>query len=600
MTLQQWKNPTNIYLLIISLTGCILFVLQGISFQAFNMNEWLMFGMLVCSIILLNEYMIWLPPKGNSLSMDSAIYVATIFVFGLEIAFYVLVASSIIFALYHRKIAWWKHLFNFSIYSIMITGSFYVYTFSGGEVGAFNLDQLFSYAFTMFMYFAINVILIGLFFILSSDEKLLQGMIKDALSSYFITLVLALILGILFEAYPLFGLLIFSIITILISLVFKQYFHLYEILEEKANRDDLTGLINHGYFKELLGKQFDDKAMHPLSLCILDIDDFKKFNDYHGHLKGDHLLRRIGTILKDSCEKNKFTAARYGGEEFVILMPNTSKEEAFLFIDKLRKTLNDTYIPGVEVLPQGCISFSGGLMELGKTVYSTSEFLTKADQALYYAKAQGKNMVHIYNSEESMQHVLDVRKETELLEQKLSIFLFKDIDTYKHSKRVYKYAIHFAAKLTLSEREKKLLIMGALIHDIGKLEIPRDIINKTGRLDPYEWEMMKKHVTWGKEIISVHKDLEELIPLIELHHERLDGKGYPYGLKGKSIPKLARILCIIDSFDAMTTERPYQKTKSFDEAIEELKRCAGKQFDATYVGLFIEMIKEKYPLKLKQ
>ena len=103
---------------------------------------------------------------------------------------------------------------------------------------------------------------------------------------------------------------------------------------------------------------------------------------------------------------------------------------------------------------------------------------------------------------------------------------------------------------------------------------------------------MKKHVTWGKDIISTNKKLEDLIPLVELHHERYDGNGYPYGLAGKSIPKLARILCVIDSFDAMTTERPYQKTKTFNEAIDELRDCSGKQFDPQFIEPFIAMINQ--------
>jgi len=105
--------------------------------------------------------------------------------------------------------------------------------------------------------------------------------------------------------------------------------------------------------------------------------------------------------------------------------------------------------------------------------------------------------------------------------------------------------------------------------------------------------MVKKHVTWGKEIVSTNKKLEDLIPLVELHHERYDGNGYPYGLKGKSIPKLARILCIIDSFDAMTTERPYQRTKTFQEAFAELRQCAGKQFDPQFIEPFISMAKQQ-------
>ncbi|MBB6451851.1 diguanylate cyclase (GGDEF)-like protein/putative nucleotidyltransferase with HDIG domain [Salirhabdus euzebyi] len=594
------NNKFKIYLLVTALVGCGLFFVQGDFLFHLSRNEWIVLFVLVCAVVLLNEYMIKLPPKGNSLSMDSAIYVAVIFVFGLETSLYVLAASSVVFSLYHRKIVWWKHLFNFSIYSLMITGAYYTFIYLGGEVGSFNVNNISPYLLTMGSYFLINIVLIGLYFMLYTTENLFKGIIKDALSSYFITLSLAFILAVLLDTYPLFGLVIFSTVTILLSLVFRHYFNLYEDVSNKANIDDLTGLSNHGYFKEVLSSYFKDETKQPLSLCMLDIDDFKKYNDYHGHLKGDELLKYIGQLLKDGCEEKNYLVARYGGEEFVILMPNTKKEDAFLFINNLRKTMNDSYFDGVDILPQGCLSFSGGVIEHEKPIYTTSELLGKADQAMYYAKAQGKNMIYLFNENDEIQHMLDVKKETELLEQKLSIFLYKDIYTYKHSKRVYQYAISFADRLDLTEREKKLLIMGALIHDIGKLEIPRDIINKKGKLDPHEWEIIKKHVTWGKEIISINKEWEDLIPLVELHHERYDGKGYPYGLAGKSIPKLARILCIIDSFDAMTTERPYQKTKSFDEGIEELLLCADKQFDGQFIQPFIRMIKEEYPLRVNQ
>jgi HD-GYP domain-containing protein (c-di-GMP phosphodiesterase class II) len=147
--------------------------------------------------------------------------------------------------------------------------------------------------------------------------------------------------------------------------------------------------------------------------------------------------------------------------------------------------------------------------------------------------------------------------------------------------------------LDLNEDERRLFILGSLIHDIGKLEIPRDVLNKKGALTNDEWEMIKKHVLWGKEIVLASGKYKELVPLVELHHERYDGKGYPYGLKGCEIPRLARMLCIIDSFDAMTTERPYQKTKSFEEAIEELGKYSGTQFDPELASYFIQYIESK-------
>ncbi|WML46825.1 diguanylate cyclase [Neobacillus sp. PS3-34] len=384
--------------------------------------------------------------------------------------------------------------------------------------------------------------------------------------------------------------------AILLSLAFNQHFQLFQETLNKANKDFLTGLNNHGYFKELLVEAMSSSKDSGLSLSVamLDLDDFKKYNDLYGHIEGDHLLKEFGSLLQEESQARNFVVARYGGEEFSILMPNTNRHEAFTFMNELRKKANDTFFKGVEGLPYGCLSFSAGIAECQKETYSVSELLNHADQAMYSSKDQGKNLVQIYNehSEYTVQRSLSIEKELEEAEQQLKIFLSKDVYTYRHSKRVYQYAVDFSRRLNLSEHERKTLILGAIIHDIGKLEIPRDILNKKGKLEPHEWEMMKKHVTWGKEIISTNKKLEDLIPLVELHHERFDGNGYPYGLKGKTIPKLARILCVIDSFDAMTTERQYQKTKTFEEAIIELRACSGKQFDPQFVEPFIEMIKQ--------
>ncbi|WP_328224940.1 HD domain-containing phosphohydrolase [Sutcliffiella cohnii] len=280
-------------------------------------------------------------------------------------------------------------------------------------------------------------------------------------------------------------------------------------------------------------------------------------------------------------------------------MPKTDKRAASAFLNKIRKELNDTHFNGSDDLPLQCLSFSAGIAQYEEDTYNSAELLNKADKAMYYAKAQGKNTVQIYEENSHLyneEHFL--LKEIDALEQQLSIFLSKDMYTYQHSKRVFTYAVEMANRLPLTSEERRELILGALIHDIGKLEIPRDIINKKGKLDAREWDLMKKHVTWGKEIMASTKKYDDLIPLVELHHERFDGKGYPYGLAGEKIPKLARILCVIDSFDAMTTERPYQRTKTFQEGIDELNRCAGEQFDPVFVKPFIRMIQEKYPEKV--
>nr|WP_235714690.1 diguanylate cyclase [Neobacillus dielmonensis] len=520
--------------------------------------------------------------------------------FGLNFTLLVLIIHSIIFAIFQRKVVWWKHLFNFSVYSLMIIGSYNIFSVTGGLIGYIHIENLIPYLLSFGTYFALNLVLVGIYFILSITENLLNfflDLFKETIATYIGTLLLSLVLAVLMRTDSIFGLILFTCIAFLLSLAFKQHFRLFKEVSEKANKDFLTGLNNHGYFKELLEKLVNDAKDNdqPLSVVILDIDDFKKYNDLYGHIQGDHLLQEFGTLLKSEAEAANFIVARYGGEEFSIIMPNTNRHTAYSFINDFRKKVNDTYYKGVERLPYGCLSFSSGIAECEKATYSISELLNKADQAMYAAKNQGKNLVQIYNgqSDYSLLHSLSLEKDLEELEYQLKIFLSKDVYTYRHSKRVYQYAVNFSRTLKLNEHERKTIILGALIHDIGKIEVPRDILNKKGKLEPEEWEMIKKHVTWGKEIISTNKKLEDLIPLVELHHERYDGHGYPYGLKGKSIPKLARILCVIDSFDAMTTERPYQQTKTFQEAFVELRQCSGKQFDPQFIEPFINMVKQQ-------
>ncbi|MCM3574165.1 diguanylate cyclase [Mesobacillus subterraneus] len=604
--MHKLKNPSTIYLIIISLIGISTFTaLHQVYFDA--SAKTVVLYALIGAIVLVNKYPIPLPPDGNSISMDSAIFLGALFLYGLGDTLDVLFIYTLIFAGIQWKIKWWKHVFNFSIYSIMTIAAHFAFLFFGGEVGDINSSNIIPYIASLTVYFILNTTLVSTYFFLAQKESLLNvfgGFLRDRTfqASYFIIFLLSLVLAILMQHEHIFGLFLFVSIALLLSVAFNQHFQDLQVVSQKAKHDYLTGLYNHGYFKEQLEKEVALLQEHfkPLSVALIDLDDFKKYNDLFGHVQGDRLLKEFGTLLHQHSKKQEFLVARYGGEEFAVLMPNKTKEEAFAFLDKVRKTINDTALNGVEILPYGCLSFSAGIAEFEKGTYNIAELLNKADQALYFSKAQGKNMVHIYDkTDQQLDSSYSFEKQFEEAEQQLKIFLSKDIYTYRHSKRVFQYSVDFARKIELSDHERRIFTLGALVHDIGKLEIPRDVINKKGKLDPHEWEMVKKHVIWGKEIISTNKELQELIPLVELHHERFDGKGYPHGLKGESIPKLARMLCIIDSFDAMTTERPYQKTKSFAEAIEEIRSCAGEQFDAYYAEQFIQMIEQQYDINRK-
>jgi diguanylate cyclase (GGDEF)-like protein/putative nucleotidyltransferase with HDIG domain len=598
------KNYEKLYTVLVSILGIFMFWMKS-NFRAQSLEDWVLIYMLAGSITLLNFFLIHLPPKDNAFSMDSAIYLASLFLYGTDLALNVLLICSIAELLSKRKMSLWRHFFNFSMYCLMISGAYYSFLLFNGEIGEVNTYNLFPYMISLVVYFSLNIALMFLFFFISGQifkGTFDIGVLREACVSYSVTLLLSLVLAILLKEQRYFGLFLFTVLVVLLSFAFRKFLYLYQDVSERANKDHLTGLYNHGFFKETLNEQFADakKLKQPFCLALLDLDDFKKYNDRNGHLQGDALLQFFGEMLQTETKGTNYVVARYGGEEFAILMPNTTKEEAFSFLNRLRKKVNDTYFNGVEHIPYRCLSFSCGIAEYEKGIYDSGGLIHKADQALYYAKAQGKNNVQIYDDKNICLDEIEFKEDLDIMEQQLKIFLSKDVYTYRHSKRVFKYALEFSEKLDLTDHEKQTLILGALIHDIGKIEVPRDILNKKEKLAPHEWEIIKKHVTWGKEILAAEKRFDDLIPLVELHHERYDGKGYPYGLKGEEIPKLARILCVIDSFDAMTTERPYQRTKTFEEAIEELRRCAGTQFDPIYAEMFAEVIETNYLPRLKE
>jgi diguanylate cyclase (GGDEF)-like protein len=587
------------YAVLLSCTGIGIFLyMNKLSYLHLSSDEWVMVYTMLGAALILDYFTFQIPPKGNQQSMDSSVYLACIFMFGGAFSLSVLLPVSLILLIKDRKLAWWKHIVNFSIYSLMIAGAAYVFTWTGGIPGALDGYNLLPYFAALAAYFIINTITLGLFFHFSTKDALQQMkrvFVTESLLVYLCTLILALVLTILVVHNGVLGLLLYLSLSILLSHAFKQLFVMYQSIEEKANTDQRTGLFNHSHFESMLESELGNARSQgtPLSLGLIDIDDFKKYNDRFGHLQGDSLLALLGDFLSRKTEGTQVTAFRYGGEEFTLLMPGMDLDEAYAFMNKLRKQLNDTPFEGVEVFPHGCLSFSAGVARYEVDMYNKSQLVDQADKALYYAKKQGKNNVHRHGSNDGMEHEIDLVQDVRDIEQQLNLFRYKDMDTFKHSKRVYKYALDLSELLELDNVEKRNFVLGALIHDIGKLEIPWSILNKKEKLTAEEWETIKGHVTWGKKMAMTNERFADLIPYIELHHERYDGAGYPYGLKGSEIPRLCRMLTVIDSFDAMTTERPYQETKNVDEAIKELQMCSGSQFDPELAELFIRYIQKR-------
>jgi diguanylate cyclase (GGDEF)-like protein len=367
-------------------------------------------------------------------------------------------------------------------------------------------------------------------------------------------------------------------------------------LEDLVNEDGLTGVYNHRYFYEAMKEKIveAENRHEKLSMIFIDLDYFKHYNDVNGHQNGDLVLKTIGDILKENAREQDIVA-RYGGEEFVILLPNTSENQAIELAEKVRSNIEKTYFIGEEHQPNKKVTASIGISVYPDKAKSEVDLIKSADDALYRAKFFNKNRVEMYNS------ILDeLKKDIDeehidlitSIKTLISVINAKDRYTYGHVERVVAYSRLFADELCLGEEDKKNLVYGAYMHDIGKINISKEILNKKMPLTKDEWEILKQHSQNGIEIIKPVNSLQEIAPLILHHHERYDGMGYPDQMKGDNIPFLVRVLTIVDSFDAMTSHRPYNKRKTYDEAIDELKKCSGTQFDPIITEKFIRSIKK--------
>ncbi|MEW9094330.1 MAG: diguanylate cyclase [Clostridiaceae bacterium] len=367
-------------------------------------------------------------------------------------------------------------------------------------------------------------------------------------------------------------------------------------LQSLVNEDGLTGVYNHRFFHDSLREKIIscEGENKPISMIFIDIDYFKYYNDLYGHQQGDEVLKTIGAILKNSVNKEDIVA-RYGGEEFAVILPDTTEEDAVNIAESIRSKIESTYFKGEENQPNGKLTVSIGISIYPDKAKNDIELIKSADDALYRAKFFNKNRVETYTSIlDELKNDID-EKHIDLvtsIKTLISVINAKDRYTYGHVERVVTYSRLLADKLELSERDKKDLIYGAYMHDIGKINISKEILNKKMPLSNEEWEILKQHPLNGVEIIKPVKSLQNISHLILHHHERYDGKGYPDNLEGEDIPFLARVLTVVDSFDAMTSNRPYNKRKTYEEAIEELRKCSGTQFDPYIAEIFIEVIME--------
>jgi diguanylate cyclase (GGDEF)-like protein/putative nucleotidyltransferase with HDIG domain len=404
----------------------------------------------------------------------------------------------------------------------------------------------------------------------------------------------------------------------------------YQVALEQAITDGLTGLKTHRHFMEALDREWrrSTRSGHMFSLIMIDLDGFKQVNDRYGHLEGDKVLTAVANLLSDSVRQSN-EVARYGGDEFAIMLPETRTEDAEILAERLRANLEAD-----RFLAAHGVTASFGISTFPVHGPTQEEILRVADSGMYLAKHQdgnrvrvaslsvasaqadwerqlleaylGVNMKRMFSTgPEAFDHYLKQFQQDTMLKGHGEVPSLldtvtalansvdaKDHYTQFHSQTVSRYAARIARQLGLSNLVIEEIRLGGILHDIGKIHVPEAVLNKPGRLTPEEYELMKSHPVWGAKILEPLKvkAIERIRGMVRHHHEMVDGTGYPDGLKGDHIPLAARIITVADCFDTMVSERAYKRARTLNEAMDELNRCRGTQFDPEIVEAFLRSL----------
>ena len=361
--------------------------------------------------------------------------------------------------------------------------------------------------------------------------------------------------------------------TVGVVMVFRDVTEKKKHLDEirfLSYHDGLTGLYNRNYFiKEM--HRFDSEEYLPLSIIMGDVNGLKLSNDVYGHETGDSLLINISEILINNCRESDIVS-RIGGDEFAIILPNTSMEESNLIQEKIKASCEESNFR-TENFKAIILSISLGS--------NTRDTIAKS-MDLTYKNAEDRMYTHKLLEGKSVRSTIISSLKNSLFE--------RSCETEIHAERIMQISIDLGEKIGLSKYEMDEMKLLSLLHDIGKIGVSDNILNKPGMLTDDEWVEMKKHPEIGYRIAQATPELAHISELILTHHERWDGKGYPQGLSDENIPKLSRMLSIIDAFDVMTHGRPYWAKSSLDEALAEIRSCAGTQFDPNISRVFVEKV----------
>jgi diguanylate cyclase (GGDEF)-like protein len=529
---------------------------------------------------------------GGVLSLTFVFAVAAIVLFGWAPgALLLLTATSVVQLAQHRPLQ--RIAFNVAVLALVaLAAGALIAPIDGQSVGAVVARVVLAATADN----VVNIVLISAAIALSSGQpylKLMWTHVRATIVPFAFMASAALMLVVLWERAPVLSVALVG--PLLAIALYQRSTHRALRAMRLALTDPLTGLGNHRHFHERLQRELlsAEEQAQPLTLCFVDIDDFKRVNDRHGHPSGDRVLSQVGARLRQGGE-----AFRLGGDEFALLLVDHDEGMALAAANSVVER-----IATVDFDHIGTVTVSAGLATFPMQGHGRDELIRLADSALYWAKEHGKNRVRLYRPE-----VVELSELKRLAagpdkaaRYRAAASLAKAVDardtyTGSHSERVGELSAKVATRLGLGAEQVELTRLAGGLHDLGKLAIPEEILRKPGTLTDSERLVLERHPQIGFRMLD-SLGVDPVADLVLHHHERWDGTGYPDGLRGEQIPLGARIIFVTDAYDAMTSDRIYRPKRSQQAALAELNRCAGTQFDPGIVAAFAEELAESSSLE---
>jgi diguanylate cyclase (GGDEF)-like protein/putative nucleotidyltransferase with HDIG domain len=527
------------------------------------------------------------PEGGGVLSLTFVFAVAAIVLYGWAAgALLLLAATTIVQSAQHRP--WERIAYNIAVLALVALAAGVLIAPIDGDGTAATVARVLTAATADNV---VNVVLISAAMALSTGQRylpLVRTNTRNTILPFAFMASAALMLVVLWQGSPLLSVALVG--PLLAISLYQRSTHRALRAMRLALTDPLTGLGNHRHFHERLQRELQTAEEHetPLTLCFIDIDNFKTINDRFGHPSGDRVLSQVAGRLRQGGE-----AFRLGGDEFALLLVGQDENAALAAANSIVARTGALDLDHI-----GNVTVSAGLATFPVQGHGRNELIRLADSALYWAKEHGKNRVRLYRPD-----VVELAELKRLAagpdraaRYRAAASLAQAVDardtyTGSHSKRVSELAARLATRLGLDAEQVELTRLAGSLHDLGKLAIPEEILRKAGELTDSERLVLQRHPQIGFRMLD-SLGVDPVAEIVLHHHERWDGAGYPSGLRGEDSPLGARIIFVVDAYDAMTSDRVYRARLSHEEALAELRRCSGTQFDPLIVEAFAEDLEE--------